>query len=101
MGIGFNSFNSNISEETGLKKPTAIVKSLALRKAEKAAKKFPNKTIIAADTLVACKKQILGKPRNIKDAFKLLSIQNGSWQSVYTGVAIIRKNKKLTGYEVS
>ncbi|MCX5783188.1 MAG: Maf family protein, partial [Elusimicrobia bacterium] len=83
--------------------PSAIVKSLALKKALKVARKFPDTPVVGADTIVVCRGKILGKPKNKKDALKLLHLQNGAWQSVYTGIAVVwnSRGKKLVACEVS
>ena len=45
--------------------------------------------IIGADTVVAAGEQILGKPKDEKDAFRMLSMLSGSTHEVYTGVALV------------
>jgi septum formation protein len=101
MLISFKSVAPNISEKTGLKRPHAIVKELALKKAVKIAQKYPDKFVIGADTIVVCKGRIIGKPICYSDAIKILKMENANWQKVYTGVAIVvkSKNKIVTGYE--
>lgn len=102
-GIPFRVAPSSADERTRLRRPYAIVKSLALRKAVEVARRYPGHPVIGADTIVVCKGKTLGKPRNRKDALRLLNIQNGSWQSVYTGVALVwrARGKMLAGYAVS
>ena len=91
------------AEETSLRKPGAVVKDLALKKAFEVARKYPAETVVGADTLVFCKGKIIGKPKDKADALKMLKLLNNSWQSVYTGVAIVnfRRKKIYTGYAVS
>ena len=61
---------------------------LAKRKAEDVENLYPNRMILAADTLVARDGQVLGKPSSFEEAVKmLLSLSNG-WHEVYTGVCI-------------
>lgn len=102
-GIKFTVAAPNIDEVTLKKKPSAIVTDLALQKGLAAANNYPDNPVLSADTIVYCKGQILGKPKDVKDAYRLLSLENNSWQSVYTGVALIwkAKNIKLHGYAVS
>ena len=59
--------------------------------------------MLGSDTLVYCKGRALGKPEGLKDALRLLRLQNGSWQAVHTGVALIWLDKGvfLAGNEVS
>ncbi len=102
-GIKFQQVASHASEDTLLKRPSAIVKELSLRKALAVAKKYPNMPVLGADTLVFRKGKILGKPKNLKDAISMLKFQNGNWQSVYSGIALVwpEKNIYLKHYEKS
>jgi len=102
-GIPFTVRVSSADENTNLKKPSAIVKHLALKKAKVVSDEFPSHPVIGADTIVVCKGHILGKPKNSKDALRLLRLQNGSWQSVYTGLAIVWRDRhiSITDYDVS
>jgi len=101
LGLKFRVSPSSASEKTSLRRPSAIVRSLALRKAESVAARFPEYPVVGADTIVVCKGRILGKPKDRSHAFKMLELQNGCWQSVYTGVAVVFRGKKFCGYEVS
>ena len=103
LGYKFDIINSAVKENTSKKRPFAVVKELALKKAFSVAALYPDALVIAGDTLVYCKGEILGKPKNQKDALRLLKKENGSWQSVYSGLALVCKNKKqlICGYDVS
>ena len=45
--------------------------------------------VIGADTIVVHDNEILGKPRDEKDAFRMLKALSGDVHSVYTGVTVI------------
>ncbi len=45
--------------------------------------------VIGADTIVAYQNQILGKPRDEEDAYRMLSMLAGNTHAVYTGVSIV------------
>ena len=45
--------------------------------------------VIGADTVVAYGGEILGKPKDEEDAFRMLSMLSGNTHMVYTGVSII------------
>lgn len=45
--------------------------------------------VIGADTIVAYNNQILGKPKDEEDAYRMLSMLSGNTHCVYTGVSII------------
>lgn len=94
---------SNACEETGLKKPSAIVKQLAERKAASVAEKYEKGIFLGFDTVVFHKGKILNKPRDAKDAEGMLGDLSGSWHSVYSGICVFNKysGKSAAGYERS
>jgi len=102
-GIRHKVIPSNIKEISSYKRPAMIVRELAYKKALSVALKYPGCPVLGADTLVYCKGEVLGKPENKKDALRLLRLQNGSWQAVHTGVALIwlEKGVFLAGAEIS
>ena len=59
--------------------------------------------IIGADTLVICNGEILGKPLDIDDARRMISMQIEHPQEVITGVCVLdtASGKSCTGFEVS
>ncbi len=66
-------------------------------------------TVIGADTVVSADGVILGKPKDEKDAEKMLSFLSGRTHSVFTGVTVINGEKhesfccetKVTFYKLS
>lgn len=103
LGKKFEIIPSQCEEKSTKKRPSARVTELAMQKAFDVANKYPAATVIGADTLVFCKGEIIGKPKNKADALRILKKLNGSWQSVYTGVCLVCKeqHKLLYGYDVS
>lgn len=75
--------------------PESIVKSLAEQKASDVADRYPNDVVIGADTIVVINNEILGKPKNYEEAFKMLSMLSGNTHKVITGVCIIHNKKKI------
>ena len=71
--------------------PDEIVKELALLKAKDIAEQnnVKNMIVIGADTVVAHKGAILGKPKSKDDAFDMIKGFQGDKHQVYTGVAIL------------
>ena len=71
--------------------PDEIVKELALLKAKDIAEQNDarNMIVIGADTVVAHKGAILGKPKSKYDAFDMIKGFRGDKHQVYTGVAIL------------
>lgn len=45
--------------------------------------------VIGADTIVACDGEILGKPKDAKDAVRMLRLLSGRSHEVYTGVTFV------------
>lgn len=65
---------------------------LAHKKALDVALDYPNRTILAADTMVLLNGQILGKPTDRADAKNMLTALSGQTHSVITGVCLWEKS---------
>ncbi|MDI6740934.1 MAG: Maf family protein [Candidatus Edwardsbacteria bacterium] len=50
--------------------------------------------IVAADTLVALRRQVLGKPADAADAARMLSLLSEKWHTVVTGICLL---DRMTG----
>lgn len=78
-------------------KPTKIVQQLAWEKAKEVCDRYMREkdlgfdtwVFLGADTIVVKDDEILGKPKDEADAFRMLSALQGSGHSVCTGVALI------------
>ena len=68
--------------------PEQTVMALARLKGKDVFLAHPADTVIAADTVVVSDGVILGKPRDEKDAFRMLRLLSGKTHAVYTGVWI-------------
>jgi len=102
IGLKFSVYVSGAKENHNLSKGCGqLVVKNALSKAKDAAKKFNTGVIIAADTVVLADNKIIGKPRNLDEAFKTLKTISKKPQWVYTGIAVIDidKNRTFTDYE--
>lgn len=66
-----------------------IVLYLSKIKASAVFQKYSDKLIIAADTIVVYKNQILGKPSDKNDAYRMLKMLSGKTHQVITGVTIL------------
>lgn len=75
----------------GCQTPSALVTALACQKAEEVAAlpQAQGKAVLGADTVVALNGEILGKPIDEKDAFRMLKALSGNTHEVYTGVCIL------------
>ncbi|MDP4116536.1 MAG: Maf family protein [Bacteroidota bacterium] len=81
--------------------PVDTCKRIALEKIEAAKNIIPNGLIITADTIVVIDNKILGKPKNKKDAFRILKMLSGRTHQVYTGFSLFNSEtgKTITGFE--
>lgn len=103
LGIKFTVRPSYAQEITKVRTTcSALVKENALRKARDVAARVKKGVVIGADTLVFVgRKQVVGKPRDVKDARRILKILFSRPQWVYTGVAVIdaATGQTLVDYE--
>jgi septum formation protein len=83
--------------------PDRMVKRLSLEKLNKARQIIKRGIIITADTIVVLNGNIIGKPKDKKDAEKILHKLSGKTHRVYTGFTIYNsvKNISITNYEKS
>src|SRR5437868_10218708 len=98
-GIPFTVDVANISEEVAPGEgPVQHAERLAQEKAEVAARRNPGKIVLGADTIVVVDDQILGKPRDVQDAARMLRLLSGRTHEVITGVCLAvfeTRNPKL------
>jgi septum formation protein len=69
--------------------PLEVCQLNAHHKAFAVAKKHPDAFVLGADTLVFLDNEILGKPRNLADARRMLRRLQGRQHQVVTGVSLI------------
>jgi septum formation protein len=82
---------STIEEKVTSTVPEEVVLELSSQKAQDVAQHQETGTIvIGADTVVAFDGQILLKPVNHEDAYRMISMLQGKNHQVYTGVTMIR-----------
>ena len=75
--------------------------ALVSRRKAEAVKRCADDVVIAADTIVVCDGQILGKPRDEADAFRMLQLLSGRDHQVMTGMTVLRGDQCLTHTEVT
>jgi septum formation protein len=83
--------------------PAALVVRLARLKAQHVASLRGARTlpVLGADTVVAVDGRILGKPKNVDDAFTMLELLSGRSHRVLSGVALVRGDDIQTRLSVS
>jgi septum formation protein len=92
LGVDFKIFPIEVEEIEGKKgiSPVELVKKNALMKAQNAAELCQNEynLIISADTIVVLDGEIIGKPKDEKDAIRILKKLRGKYHYVFTGIAV-------------
>ncbi|MEW6086918.1 MAG: Maf family protein [bacterium] len=105
LGIKFKAIPANIKENISFPKlsPSRIAENLALKKTKYISQKNKNNIIIGADTVIVLGDKIIGKPKNKKDAFRILSLLSGKKHLVITGLAVIdtKSSKFISGFAKS
>jgi septum formation protein len=97
IGLEFIIVPSDIEEKLNPRyKPRRQAEILSLQKAESVALKQKHALIISADTLVALNDEIFGKPKDRKDAKRMLGVLSGTTHSIFTGFTIIDTDTKKT-----
>jgi septum formation protein len=76
-----------------------VVMDLALQKAQDISNRNKDSYVLGFDTLVILDGKPLGKPRDINEAFEMLSALRGRTHRVLTGCAIVMNDYKDTFYE--
>ena len=80
--------------------PAEAVAQVSRRKAEAVARTRED-VVIAADTIVVCGGEILGKPRDTADASRMLHLLSGRDHQVMTGMTLLRGDTLLSCTEVT
>ena len=98
LGLEFRVLPSRVKEKVSARNISyaSLVKNNALAKAQDAAQKVKSGLIIAADTICVQDKTIFGKPKNLKRAKRMLKKLSQRPQWLYTGIAVIDKDKHKT-----
>lgn len=88
------SFSADIPAEN-------VPEMLAVRKALAVSKEHPLDTVIGCDTSVIVDGELLGKPVDDNDAFRMLKLLSGKTHKVITGCAIFKNGKSLSFSETT
>ncbi len=92
IGFDFEMVDSQIDEQSEVYTiPEVHVLELAQKKALKVAEKINSGLIVGADTIVVLNNQILGKPKDAKQAKEILKQLSDRTHTVYTGFTIVDK----------
>lgn len=104
MGVRFVVRPADIDESVLPGEPvTDFVCRLAAAKAAAVAATEQQAAVLAADTLVVCEGEVLGKPRDRADALAMLGRLSGRWHRVLSAVSLLadgQRHDALTDTEV-
>jgi septum formation protein len=92
IGVRFTVNPSTCEEIITDTDPVKVVKALSCQKAADVSKRYDDALIIGSDTIVSINNQILGKPKNQQDAYRMLKLLQGNTHQVYTGVTVVNKH---------
>lgn len=92
-GYEYEIIASNADENISAASPDEFVKRLAVRKATEVFGRLADRdcVVVGADTVVAFNGQIIGKPKDAQDSFRILSMLSANTHRVYTGVAVVNQ----------
>jgi len=91
LGIPFRAAASSYHEKKipGVS-PEELVLRHAFGKAAHARVPLNKRWVLGADTIVCCKGAILGKPKSMKDAIRMIQMLSGRSHEVYTGMVLLQ-----------
>jgi len=89
MEYDFEVIPANANEDIAPCAPGEYVEKLALTKAREIHAKHPGACVVGCDTIVWLDGEIIGKPEDAEDAFRILKKLNGKRHTVFTGVAVL------------
>ncbi len=100
LGINFETLVSGVDESVppGMDPETAALE-LAKRKAAAVLEKRPDSCVIGADTIVVIDGEVLGKPKDEGDAYRMLKMLSGRTHTVMTGVCVLYQTKERSFVE--
>ncbi len=103
VGWPFETRAANVDETRAPEEDAvAYVQRLARAKAEAVADRCESGLVVGADTVVVIGSEILGQPRDVEDARRMLRLLSGTWHEVLTGVALVRAgegNRRVVDHE--
>ncbi len=87
--------DSNIDEHQIKCNQSSLPLEISKLKAYAIHSKYPNDDVLACDTVVIFKNEVLGKPKNEQDAINMLKKLSGQKHIVLSGYTFISQNKEV------
>jgi nucleoside triphosphate pyrophosphatase len=92
-GIAFEVHPAHVNEDRRPDEPPlGYACRLAREKAQAVAARYPQRSVLGADTIVIVDQEVLGKPRDPADAARMLRLLSGRGHKVTTAVCLIAPN---------
>ena len=107
LGVPFTVVVADADESSRATDPAALVEELALRKGCAVREllreegRFESTLVIAADTVVSIDGEILGKPKDVADAERMLRLLSGRAHQVSSGIALLSGDRAVTAHETT
>lgn len=89
IGVSFEVFPSGVDENISINDPIKYVREISYKKALWVAERITKGIVLAADTVVVHKDDILGKPQGKEDAKTMLQKLSGDSHEVITGIVLL------------
>ena len=100
-GLPFTVRAADIDETMDPEKPPFDEVARVSRCKALAVSRGPEDVVVAADTIVVCQGEVLGKPRDKKDAARMLRLLSGSTHQVMTGCTVLQGSRAETFTQVT
>jgi septum formation protein len=101
-GLAFEVHAADIDESRLPNENAATyVQRLALEKAQAIHARFPDTTVLGADTTVVLDGEIMNKPTGVADAERMLRALADRTHQVYTGIALVNASSRLVHLETT
>ena len=101
IGLEYTCIPSDADENVPFTEPGEFVELLALRKAAAVKKNHPGSCVVGSDTVVWLDNEIIGKPHDREDAYRILRKLSGRTHTVYTGIAVLTDDSTQLCHETT
>lgn len=98
FGLTIQVISKEVEEVSSKDNYIEITKDIAYKKGVDIALENPEELVVSADTIVVLDNEIMGKPKDIEEAKKMLSKLSGREHEVLTAFAVFYKEKTFIDY---